>query len=90
MTNAEVMRKGAWPLCEWNPWGERPARLSEGFHARAEVVVGKRSKESAAADRQLRLCRACAERKEALDSARTPGKGLLVKELFDDTKGGWR
>lgn len=80
MRNRDAMRKGLVP-CEWNPFLDRPSRLSEGFHAEAELVGGKMSKSSARQDRQLRVCRDCAAREEAQDYARTPGNGVRFQEI---------
>ena len=80
MRNREAMRKGLVP-CEWNPFGMRLSRLSEGFHAEAELVGGKLSKKNALQDRQLRVCRDCAAREEVQDYARTPGNGVRFQEI---------
>jgi hypothetical protein len=86
-TNGEAMRSGKVP-CEWNPYRDRPARLSEGFHAEAELSGGKVSKDSAKQDRKLRVCRDCAARPAVEEAARTPGKAVSFRELW--LKGGDR
>lgn len=79
-TNAEATREGKAP-CEWNPWRDCLARLSEGFHGEAEMVVGKISQKRAREDRQLRVCRDCAARPAVEESARTPGKSVSFREI---------
>lgn len=60
MTNRQVLRNLRLGLvCEWNPEEERPALLSDPFHAVASTSLGLASKNCAAKDRKLRLCRNC-------------------------------
>jgi hypothetical protein len=79
-TNADAMRAGKAP-CEWNPFGDRLARLSDGWHGKAELVGGKASRESATQDRRLRVCRNCVLRPAVEEAARTPGKAVLFREI---------
>lgn len=79
-TNAQAMRAGKVP-CEWNPWKDRPARLSDGWHGKAEMVGGKTSKEKASRDRRLRVCRDCALRPAVQEAARTPGTTVQFREI---------
>lgn len=81
LTNGQVLARGVFPVCEWHPDAERPARTGDPFHARAEVVGGKRCPEHRTQDRQLRVCRRCAQRPEVAEFARTPGKGITFYEL---------
>lgn len=79
-TNREVVRAGRMP-CEWNPWRDRLARLSDGFHAEAEVMGGALSSTDATRDRQLRVCVDCAGRPAAMDAMRTPGKQIVLRGI---------
>lgn len=79
-TNREVVRAGRMP-CEWNPWRDRLARLSDGFHAEAEMVGGALSSTDAKWDRQLRVCVDCAGRPKAMAAMRTPGKQVVLRAI---------
>lgn len=78
--NAQAMRAGKVP-CEWNPYREQLARLSDGWHGKAEMVGGKVSTRRADQDRRLRVCRDCALRPAVEEAARTPGKTVRFREI---------